>query len=424
MFVRITPLDTVFVRDSRSFGVNEAHAVDSLYPPPPSVIFGAMRGALLMNGKYKVCAWRGKKTEGDDWPEWFLCRDEENCLIQQGPVMAVNNTPLFPLPLDTFINENDCTLNLYDLEPAEPDMFCLTTPCVLKTDYDAVLKISTQYFVTAQVLKAYLDLENSRGGSIPLEFRGQRRNIFMASELWQNERRTNVSIDPELYSGREGALFSLEHVRTDSHSGVSLISRWHGTKEAAKAIKRFVGKDRNQLINLGGERRPAKVRAMSDFEWPMSDLPELSGTHVYFRIYFATPAYFNGGWKSVSVPNAETDEHGFTARIKQIMRIGKSSSESGRAGNCLNLQTGKESLAAHILAAAVGKYQAYGGYDIELQREKPMRRFVPAGSVYYLKAPGRYADDIAGLNGKTIGDDLFLRMQGYGLVFVGRLVTG
>jgi len=55
MFVDITPLDTIFVRDSRRFGTNEGHAVDSIFPPPPSVCFGAWRGAVLMSGGYKVC---------------------------------------------------------------------------------------------------------------------------------------------------------------------------------------------------------------------------------------------------------------------------------------------------------------------------------------------------------------------------------
>lgn len=39
-------------------------------------------------------------------------------------------------------------------------------------------------------------------------------------------------------------------------------------------------------------------------------------------------------------------------------------------------------------AVALSRYQVLGGYDLLNHRQKPARRFVPAGSVYYFSHAG------------------------------------
>jgi CRISPR-associated protein Cmr4 len=49
---------------------------------------------------------------------------------------------------------------------------------------------------------------------------------------------------------------------------------------------------------------------------------------------------------------------------------------------------------ARLLAAAVGKCLSIGGYDIEKHQERPIRRFVPPGTVYYFETDMAITDVI------------------------------
>lgn len=391
MFVDITPLDTIFVRDSRSFGVNEAHAVDSLFPPPPSAVFGAMRGAMLVNGGYEVCKWGGGLTQGKPWPKWFDDSDSEDGdrLRQEGPVVRIGETPLFPMPLDVW--HSDGMLGLVPIKATPKNMcgislpFCFHHPKALGSK-----KEEGSMYISAGLLSEYLDLADPKQTLTNVS-----KRIFATEDLWAFERRVNVSLDPCARAGKEGALFSLEHARTDAHRHVGLTSRWRGPAEFGDAIRNGFSSGNAMIVNLGGERRLAAVRENTGFSWPVSNfVKKPSNTEkTCFRLYFATPAYFENGWKPAQ------DNAG-----RVLIRTD---------------ETGPDGIPATLLAAAVGKYRCIGGYDFKRQKERSMHRFVPEGSVYYLETDAENAEKVTSLNGQTVGDNPYFRARGYGLAFVG-----
>jgi CRISPR-associated protein Cmr3 len=406
MFVDITPLDTIFVRDSRRFGTNEGHAVDSIFPPPPSVCFGAWRGAVLMSGGYKVCKWgRGgdrnkeKTSNGKKWPAWFGGGDDAGSFRQKGPAIFYNNDTLFPLPFDAIL-KNSSKIQSFSVIRVPERENSLPTPYYLRLPQGLgrLPKVKGLHLITGTRLSEYLGMPWGNGETIDTS-EEKNKNIYSASEIWSSERRINVGIDSVTYAGEEGKLFSLGHIRTCP--GVSFRCDWNmksgnGRDEPIDLVK--TGKIK--IVNLGGEKRPARLGVISpsSFNWPggpaKSEL-EACTRHgkTCFRIYFATPAYFEGGWEPVQGDRHVLKTEGLEVPVK-------------------------------LLAAAVGKPFSLGGYDIEAQGERSIRKFVPAGSVFYFQGEAERLDDIIKLHASTIGDNEFLRNQGFGLAFAGACNPG
>jgi CRISPR-associated protein Cmr3 len=49
MIIELNPLDTLFFRDGKPFAMGEETWADGIFPPPPSVIYGALRTAWFAN---------------------------------------------------------------------------------------------------------------------------------------------------------------------------------------------------------------------------------------------------------------------------------------------------------------------------------------------------------------------------------------
>ncbi|SMF09867.1 type III-B CRISPR module-associated Cmr3 family protein [Desulfovibrio gilichinskyi] len=390
MFVEIAPLDTIFCRDGRSFGVNEAHAVDSIFPPPPSVMFGAMRGGIFVTQNFAALG-RNKMDPG--WPKWFGDTESAGDLFQKGPLPVVDGQIMFPMPLDGYVKSGkngEYTISTFRIIKNNSSTSSLDLEHLLIPPEGKKLPKSTNImWISASSLTRYLNSEEE----ISLELN---KDIYPQDELWTPELRTNVGINPETNAGKDAILFSLKHVRMNSKRNARLLCKWGSNDSTSLQILKDIITDTQGSLAVAGERRCGSV-ATSDLRWPDASIntitPDKEG-YVSFRIYIATPAYFDGGWRPESDSNKEC--------------IIKSS-----AGN----------VKATLLTAAVGKPFYLGGYDIHKRQQRPARGFVPAGSVYHFKAKADQLEKIIKLNGQVIGDNDFLRAQGFGLCLLGNPIS-
>lgn len=369
MFVELTPLDTLFCRDSRQFGVGDAHWADSLFPPPPSVCFGARRSAI-----YRLRGEAVAKTP------WFGSGDTAGHLYQRGPAVLVKGAAYFPAPADAIVQEVGGSLLLTAMkpDPSHRETACSSVPLpyllVPAGEPERMGKPAGETWISREYLQRYLRLDTGTPLEIPADHWRKRLDLF------DLERRTNVAIEPRTHAAAYGQLFALGHVRL--RPGVSLLCEWG----QAGSIPAGAADLPSGLLQLGGEKRVARLATgLSGKYWP--DPPprlweDTKAKTFTFRIYFATPAYFQDG--SAGVPAMPA--------------------------------TGT---AAKLLAAAVGKPLALGGYDMVKKAERPIRRFIPAGSVYYCSAARAELDRVLGLHAHCLGSDAFLCAQGFGLAFLG-----
>lgn len=104
------------------------------------------------------------------------------------------------------------------------------------------------------------------------------------------------------------------------------------------------------ILKLGGESKTAQyskvdkpVSLQTANEYKNQVLQKLENQN-YFKVLFKTPTYFEDGWK----PKQEG-----------------------------------------LVCANVGKYISIGGWDMEKRGHKPMKRYIPSGSVYVFKKDDR-----------------------------------
>lgn len=138
------------------------------------------------------------------------------------------------------------------------------------------------------------------------------------------------------------------------------------------------------LIKFGGEGRPVHYETINDNMIPK--LPEQMGK--VFKLYLSTPAIFEKGWLPKWI-----DEN--------------------------TLEGQYDGLRLKLITASIGRVIYIGGFNMKLKEPKPMKRAVPAGSIYYFEIieDKQNLSPVELFHGKAISD--ITPEQGFGIVYVG-----
>ncbi len=156
-----------------------------------------------------------------------------------------------------------------------------------------------------------------------------------AEALFTLEHRYGIGLDSDRRTTQEGLLYAAEFVRPCD--GVGLYVEVEG----------YDGWLVRGVMRIGGEGRGARFEQVDALAWPAPPAP----LPQRFKLYFATPTYFTNGWQPASWNRFFDGE-------------------------------------VALQAVALRGYEARGGYDWASGSQKPARRYVPAGSVYYFEAKG------------------------------------
>ena len=142
----------------------------------------------------------------------------------------------------------------------------------------------------------------------------------------------------------------------------------------------------NAILRLGGDGKVAYLQSVNVEQFPTDQIKEQIERTRQFKVYLATPALFEMGSLSRAMHNGYFDDI--------------------------------PGLKFELIAAAIGRAEIYGGYDIVANVPKVSFPAVPAGSVYYFKLKEGNADDvIQAFHDRCISD--FRQNQGFGYSFVG-----
>lgn len=139
----------------------------------------------------------------------------------------------------------------------------------------------------------------------------------------------------------------------------------------------------NGIIRLGGEGKGTICGNIKEInlneKLKLSNLIKEINKERKFKLYIATPSYFNG----YKPPKKELEK-------------------------CLGLEK------LELMAALPGNPVYIGGYDFAMNKEKPLQRWVNAGAVYYYKFEGNIRNDLS-LPIKMMGGNIDMRCA-----FIGR----
>lgn len=171
-------------------------------------------------------------------------------------------------------------------------------------------------------------------------------------------RRTNIhlAIDPEQYTARTGALFSLETIETLLRKGgeIALYARARLAADEPLPTR--------EPWPFGGEGRLARAELVETDPYGFPDTSwNAWKPSRRFRLILVTPGLFHTGWRPDWL-RLEPDEAVFRGQVPE------------------------RNLKVSLRAALVGRGQPASGWDLARREPKPSRRLVPAGSAFFFEA--------------------------------------
>lgn len=366
MTIAIEALDTLFFRDGKPFSMGDDAWANGMFPPLPSVLYGALRTAYMAQKNFNL----------DE-----IIEKTEDLRIKQiayKVTIAIRNSRKratylsYPIPLDLVMeSELDKTAKTNEKEYKSFDVNLIT---------QAVKPVShlNDFSFQAEKILSYgkdVEVESIEDGiiidtSINNYLKGKVKGAFEAtkiSDAYKTEAKIGIARQNETRTTEEGKLYRINMLRPND---IKICIEFEGLNDFAE----------KGLLRLGAEN---KLATFETTEMPALSIPKELGES--FKIYLATPAIFTNGYYPTDIfKNAEVE--------------------------------------VELLTCAVGKYLNVGGFDMQKREPKPMQKAVPAGSVYYYRLKsGNWQNLLAELQKTGISETEQSQKEGFGIAYLAKV---
>lgn len=375
MFINLKPLDTLFFRDSKPFNMGEDTWADGIFPPYPSVYYGALRSHYFAGDIEKLSL---ANENGDPTAD----------LIIERVYFKIGSGYLLPTPRDLVARKSELKTDKANMDDDDDvdvkilsceDISSIPSSCPLKYALIPEKKDDVYQHPEGSMMSTE-DLSTYFRGRKHCANEGNNLKVKLKERYLMMEPKVGIARNNFSRSSLEGMLY---RVGMNRLKGLSISIRFDNLQIPDMGI-----------MKLGGEGKTVKYEKESEFSAKFEQAPEIKNGK--FKIYLSTPAIFNNGWIPGWLNKNENGE--YTGEIPG---------------------TGCK---VRLLAAAVGKPCHIGGFDMKKKRPKPMRTAVPSGSVYYFEViSGNLSSAINKIHGSSISDDDYYRKQGFGISFCGEV---
>lgn len=352
--------DVLMFRDSRPFQAGQHFTARSTFPPNPRTMQGIVRTHILETQGVDLAAYGAGRA-----PQPVLdvvgTPERLGTLRLDGPFVARWQNGgverLFRVPLDVLQPKgSDGARTPVTLRPGGRAGFETEAPFEGWQPL-AVPQGDTGYeevsgWLTEDSFKAYL-----RGDPIT--------EVIDDGEVFMREVHVGLGIDYSRRGAQEGRFYHAEFVR--------LVKRPEWTTGLLVGIDHDGGlfPERGAMI-IGGESRPVTYEEVS-----VAPLPAPGAGRI--RVVLLTPAYFGEGWRP-------------------------------RSGEWAPWVGG-----GRLVSVALGKPERISGWNLARGAPRPLRHFVPAGSVYYFEGASWQGQPFT----EAPDDDPDYAAMGFGAVAIG-----
>jgi CRISPR-associated protein Cmr3 len=393
-YVTLTPRDPLIARDGRPFDLGlRMKSLDWLYP---SVSAGSLR-TMLGN-----LAGGFPPSSTEEYSK--VVESLKRCSIA-GPFPCAARELCFPRAEDVVFRQRDGVLDGFGMRPADLDAWGSgagcdlpdgVTPAILagnvEEDFKAVK--APPFWSCSEMVRWLVNADGQRFfdagtttwpvGFLQAPTKDVRTHVHVdaATGTSQTDAGLFESVGLDLYRLRRGDGSEPPGVSTD------VLSIRATTDDAAYADRLGM---LNELHPLGGERRLILWQAGSPpVGWSCPDevrrgLRELEKkSRQFVRMVLGTPALFIGGWRPGWLREETTNgRRRFAGRVPGT-----------DVTVCLH-------------SACVTRWQPISGWSYEYGSvgAKPVRRLVPAGSVYFLEVTKGHSEDLAERWLESVGDE-------------------
>lgn len=339
--IHIEAIDTLFFRDGKPFSMGEDVWADGVFPPLPSVVYGALRSAFMFQKGLSVEKLEEQTENFRITNIYLLVGNEESDFL-----------PALPFPYD-----------LVKIKGQQYPMFLERVQCgTVSSDY-SVLQSAAQE-------KA----EDVHGKNILEKVAFEKYLRGNGKELTDMPLSKYLTLEPKIGIARDNLTRTTsgdaegKMYRVGMQRMAAIDPKEFGNMHSLKIAVEFEGLDleNSGIFRYGGENKMVSYTTSPENTEIGISLDKIHSEVV--KVYLATPAIFENGWCPQSFLNNEIDG----IRFK-------------------------------LLAFSVGKPVYAGGFDMKEQKPKFMFKAVPAGSVYYLQAGS--TDDAKKLAEKLIAQN-------------------
>jgi len=367
----ILPRDPLIFRDGRPFNATPGARARSLPFPYPATIAGAVRTRAGRNecGRFdstripellqkQVIGPVLVQVDGEGVKAWFLPAPADSLLIQERSA-PVQRVWLCPVELP-----QNVVISMPDgLRPVGPTRDIKTKPW-----------FGAPAFWSWEMLKTWLECPEE----------GEVNPRVLGIPSLPIETRTHVHIDHNTGTAQEGFLFQTSGLRF-----LQKQEKEHIGETRPLGLLVWTEADLQESVDyLGGERRLVYWKAV---DIPLPSCPDAIREAVKqkgaLRLMLATPAWFKKGflpsWLNTLVPDLQVKV---------------------------------------VAVALTRRAQVISGWDLKEHCEKPSRRLVPAGTVYFLYLEGSEEARVQFVQRiwfQPISDDDQMRLDGFGLALLG-----
>lgn len=419
MWVRIEPQDVLLFRESKPFWAGENFRAAGRFPPTPLPMAGAIRSRALAHRGVDLSAYADAARRKVDC-DAFQWAGKPDCLAPlafTGPFLVSPEGEVWlPWPKDLLRNlDEQGKPTGYDhfLKPA------LKPPWSVRSSFteDATIRNLTGGNAVG--------MEAPEGGFMkvagPDDFLTYLLGMAEDGDPFMNYAAQTDAAQPE---ARVGLTLRAGRTAEPGRIYTAVFSRMDENASFYICVRDTVDKNREEdflphkgFLALGGEARAASFHVIADEA--DEDLPEFLkketqdslkktlaeklASRSRFKLYLLAPAIFQQGWLPDGI---ESDKKKFVLRLDGIK--------------------------AELVAAAVGKPDDIGGWNLVANAPRPLYRAVPAGSVYFFEAKEKFTSETAtalienihfqSLMKPQSGDDnfpKFCRDAGFGLAAIG-----
>jgi CRISPR-associated protein Cmr3 len=379
----IEPSDVWLFRTSHNFTAGESGFALSIFPPTPETIQGAIRARLAASwnpdlsqaftnsrlveligsrkdyGLFQLTGLtlgrrKGRKVQRLFPPPAHLQRSEKKDATKKYRFYRLTPQMVPDPTVRTSWPDGTADLCLLQLEqpPESPDEKLV--------DFDHWLTVPglQAAFGSAAAFRALQDAEPGEWAVEP-------------GDIFEREARLGIGMNSLNKTTAEGLLYQVSFIRLKPDVGLVVDIALDGLEIERVLQKEFPRFPTQGWLALGGERRAASFQILQPDAW---DATLQSAAGQRSCLYFVTPTYFTDGWRPSD----------WNALVK-----------------------------ASPIAAAVSRAQLIGGWqqnpDDAGGNPKPLRRCVPAGSVYFFDKTLEVQGPITNRGGQI----------GYGLTYQG-----
>jgi len=355
----LNPYDILLFRDGRPLGLGGR--AYSIFPPFPSTFQGALRAKLWANQDFP-----------DFEKDWL--NSENPTLEFYGSFLKKGDEIFFPLPANILKKIKKEEIQAVSI-PIKESKFIKSENTNIEieklpwvyTDKDVELASG---FISLSELKNWLLKESYLPTS----------GIVFLKDIFSYEERIGIRMEYSLHTvKKEDGLFGMRFIKLEN--SVSFLF-WIKAEKNENILKQIF-ESPPEVIILGGERKTANYKVKEDSFFDLfSNLKDKIKAKVKenktLKVLFLTPAIFNS-WKPEN--------------------------------NVFNK--------LELISCVLGRPLDIGGWDLKENRPKPMRKAIPAGSVFWFRVKKKK-------NSEEVFENLWLKFNsryesklGFGLTVVG-----